>query len=47
MSLESILRKELEKERARSERLELEVINLTGMLKDYQENKIYPPSVNA
>lgn len=47
MSMESILAKELEKERTKNELLEFEVIRLAGIVRDYQENEIYPPSINA
>jgi len=47
MSIESVLRKELEKEQDRSAKLEEEVITLTGTVRDFEENPIYPDSINA
>jgi hypothetical protein len=47
MSIESVLRKELEIEQTRSERLEEEVITLTGIIRDFEENPIYPDSINT
>ncbi len=47
MSIESVLKKELEKEFDRSAKLEEEVIALTGIIRDFEENPIYPDSINT
>lgn len=47
MSIESVLAKELETERTRSEGLEFEVIRLNGLVRDFEEHDTYPPNINA
>lgn len=47
MSLESILAKELERERTKNEALEFEVLRLTQLVKDFEEHHTYLPSINA
>ncbi len=47
MSIESVLTKELEIERNRSVKLEEEVITLTAIVRDFEENVIYPDCINT
>lgn len=47
MSIESVLGKEIEAERKRSERLEDEVMRLTLLLNEFAEHHTYEPSINA
>lgn len=47
MSIESVLAKELEAERTRSEHLEFEVIRLSVLVRQFEEHDDYSPNINA
>lgn len=45
--IDVVLAKELENERARSERLEFENFNLRAKIEAFDEHDTYPPNINA
>jgi hypothetical protein len=47
MSIESVLAKELERERERSSNLEFEIISLKAQLLAFEPHHYYPPNQNA
>ena len=47
MSIESVLTKELERERERSANLETEIIKLRAKLHAFEPHRYYPPNQNA
>lgn len=46
MTIESVLGKELEIERARSQKLEDEIIRISAILRRFDESHTYPDSIN-